>query len=125
MQSHKGMFAYPCFYLFSVEIYAYILVVNHVLLVFPSYFRSYIHLLINMSSSRGCPLQLLNKDDNVEVDDIDAYLHFEDEDHDLSTIIIYLEVEQDVHPIGRLSPILCIVKVSNFSCMRLPNYVNL
>lgn len=44
-----------------------------------------------MSSSRGCPLQLLNKDDNVEVDDIDAYLHFEDEDHDLSTIIIYLE----------------------------------
>lgn len=39
--------------------------------------------MINISSSRGHPLHLLDKDDDLDVDDVVAYLHLEDGDYDL------------------------------------------
>lgn len=38
-----------------------------------------------MSASRGCHVHLVYKDDDADVDDIDAYLHLADEDYDLPT----------------------------------------
>lgn len=57
-----------------------------------------------MSSLRRHPPELVDEDDDVNVDNIDAYLRLEDEDHDL-----YASIELDNHP-WRLYTNLQIVK---------------